>query len=196
MTRCLPNAGLAGIFTVYAIGDMIIWNRKKKAQYFAEQKALQEQVLWEARKAIKNGNASEQQITLVQDVDRSQAEKQAKETAKKTGVLARAKQLIFSDLKKEEEGEDFGTSQARLGYEATNEEDDYLGERESDIIRAIEEKKLQMVEKAKKAFDKEKSLHKEGGPLDRIGNESATSATPNAADSQSGKGWFSFLSRK
>jgi len=191
----IAATGLAGIFTVYAIGDMIIWNRKKKAQYFQEQKALQEQALWGAQKAIQSGNATEEQIELVQLEAKYQAEKRARETTKGPGILTRVKELLFANLKKEEEGEDYGTSEARLGYEATNEEDDYLGERESDIIRAIEEKRLGIVEKAKKAFEKEKSLHKEGGPLDRIGTETATSNTPDTAASQDGKGWLGFLSR-
>ena len=70
----------------------------------------------------------------------------------KKGIFTRGKEWLFSGLKNEEEGEDVGSSERRLGYEALSEEDDSLGERESDIVRAIEDKKLAISAKARQAF--------------------------------------------
>lgn len=92
------------------------------------------------------------------------------------GPIGKAKNWLFSGLKKEEEGEDVGSSERRLGYEALSEEDDTMGERESDIVRAIEEKKMAITDKAKHAFAKERELERKGGPLDRIGTGAATTA--------------------
>lgn len=88
-----------------------------------------------------------------------------------------------------------GTSEERLGYESLCEEDDALGERESDIIRAIEDKKEAMKNQVKKAFAEEKERQRTGGPLDRIG----TPATENPAleeERPKSGGWMSFITRR
>jgi hypothetical protein len=178
---------------VYALGDMMIYNRKKRREYFAEQQAAEKATLHDARIAVERGTASEEQFTLVER-ERSIAQEISTTSkaaaAKKTGGIW---QWLTSDLKKEEEGEDVGTDERRLGYESTSEDDDVLGARDSDIVRAIGEKRSEMQLTAKKAFEKEKELHIKGGPLDRIGSDFATPATENAK--QSG-GWTSFMSRK
>jgi len=87
-----------------------------------------------------------------------------------------------------------GSSEARLGFDSLSEEDDGLGERESDIIRAIEDKKLAIQEKAKKAFADEKVRQRTGGPLDRLGT-SADNTGSGEAPPKSG-GWTSFMTRR
>ncbi len=115
------------------------------------------------------------------------------ETAKaKKGIFKRGKDWLFSGLKKEEEGENFGSSERRLGYEALSEEDDSLGERESDIIRAIEDKKMAIVVKTKQAFAEEKERQRTGGPLDRLG----TQTEGNAVEPSKSGGWTSWITRR
>jgi hypothetical protein len=36
----IPKIGIAGVVTVYALGDMMIYNRRKRREYFAEQAAV------------------------------------------------------------------------------------------------------------------------------------------------------------
>jgi hypothetical protein len=81
------------------------------------------------------------------------------------------REWLFSSLKREEEGEDLGSSEERLGWESLSEEDDAAGVRESDLVRAIEEKKEYVREKAREAVDHEKENQRHGGPLDRQGIE-------------------------
>ncbi|RFU27588.1 hypothetical protein B7463_g8765, partial [Scytalidium lignicola] len=190
---------ICGGVTVYAMSDMIIYNRRKRAEFFAEQRAAREAALYNSREAIKTGTATEEQIRFIEldDMHKAALEKAAQEKANKKGIFTRSKELLFSGLKKEEEGEDVGTSEARLGYEALSEEDDTLGERESDVLRAIEDKKLSLQSKAKEAFMKEKERQVNGGPLDRLGTVAEGQGSASEADSKkSGGGWFSFWSKR
>ncbi|TVY34295.1 hypothetical protein LSUB1_G005874 [Lachnellula subtilissima] len=151
---------VAGVVTVYALGDMMIYNRKKRAEFFAEEKAQHASAIENARRKIQTGSANEEDI-----------------------------RFLFSGLKREEGGDEVGTGENRLGYEGLSEEDDVMGERESDIVRAIEEKKMGIADKAKHAFENEKERQRSGGPLDRIG------AAPNTNGDEKPKsnGWFSWM---
>jgi len=185
---------IAGGVTVYALGDMMIHNRKKRREFFQEQKALHASAIDNARKKIESGIATEEDIKFItlEDTHAAEVAAAAKAKAEKKGLFTKGKEWLFSGLKKEEEGDDVGTSERRLGYEALSEEDDVLGERESDIVRAIEEKKMAIADKAKGAFEKEKELQRTGGPLDRLGTQ------PNKTEEEQPKsgGWTSFMSRR
>ncbi|KAF4621545.1 hypothetical protein G7Y89_g14529 [Cudoniella acicularis] len=186
---------IAGGVTVYALGDMMIHNRRKRAEFFAEQKALHTSAMQNAQRALEFGTATEDQIAFLSREREHDAQVAAleKTKAEKKGIFKRGKEWLFSGLKKEEEGEDVGTSERRLGYEGLSEEDDTLGERESDIVRAIEEKKMAISEKVKQAFENEKEKQRTGGPLDRLGTapkDGASEEQPKAG------GWTSFMTRR
>jgi hypothetical protein len=185
---------IAGGVTVYALGDMMVYNRRKRAQYFEEQKALKESAIRSARLAIDSGVATEEQINFIrrEEEHKTQVDAAARAKAAKKGIFTRGKEWIFSGLKNEEEGEGVGTSERRLGYEALSEEDDSLGERESDIVRAIEEKKMAIASKARQAFANEKERQQNGGPLDRLGTET----DGNGEGPKSGRGWTSWVTRR
>ncbi|TVY16439.1 hypothetical protein LARI1_G005542 [Lachnellula arida] len=184
---------IAGGVTVYALGDMMVYNRKKRAEFFAEQKAQHASAIENARRKIKTGSATEEDIRFLELEDAHAAEVEAKARAKaekkENSISNKVKQFLFSGLKKEEGGDEVGTGQNRLGYEGLSEEDDVMGERESDIVRAIEEKKMGTADKAKHAFENEKERQRSGGPLDRIG------AAPNTSKDEQPKpnGWFSWM---
>jgi hypothetical protein len=155
---------IAGGVTVYALTDMMVYNRRKRAQFYEEQKALKESAIYSARLAISSGVATEEQINFInmEDEHQGRLDAAAKAKAANKGIFKRGSEWLFSGLKKEEEGEDVGSSERRLGYEALSEEDDTLGERESDIVRAIEEKKMAISQKAKHAFAEEKERQRTG----------------------------------
>jgi hypothetical protein len=181
---------------VYALGDMMIYNRRKRAEFFAEQKAKHAAAIHDARLAVQSGLATDAQIEFIKREDEHQArrdQEQREKTAKK-GIFKTGRQWLFSGLKNEEEGNDVGTSERRLGYEALSEEDDGMGERDSDIMRAIEEKKMAIKEKTKKAFADEKERQKLGGPRDQLGT-SPNDAGPGEESPKSG-GWTSFITRR
>lgn len=150
----------------------MIYNRKKRAEFQGIQKTRIESAIATARQAVADGTATPQQTKFLTLEDEHQAIVDAKQKEKDApGIFAKAKSWLFYGLKNEEEGEDLGSSERRLGYEALSEEDDTLGERESDVVRAIEEKKIALQEKAKKAFEEEKERQRTGGPLDRLGTD-------------------------
>jgi hypothetical protein len=155
---------------VYALGDMMLYNRRKRHQYYEEQKALQAAAMENAQIAIQNGDASVEQP---QDANPPKEQAAASDGP---GIFQRSKDWLFAGLKKEEEV-------------VTNEEDDYLGVRESDVLKAIEEKKMELAQKGMGVLEKEKQNQRTGGPLDRMGTE---------ADNEDKKpgSWTSFMSRK
>lgn len=194
MLTLLVTIVIAGGVTVYTFWDMIVYNRKKRAQFYQEQKAMHQNAIQTAREEIAFGTATEAQINFIKMEDDYQS-KTEEEKRKRLGPgpIGKAKNWLFSGLKNEEEGEDVGSSERRLGYEALSEEDDSMGERESDIIRALEEKKMAIQEKAKYAFAEERKLERNGGPLDRIGTAGETPLVASATDVQPAKSWSSWI---
>lgn len=205
---------------------MIIYNRKKKAEYFAEQKALAVAALASAEEALAKGTATEEQLQILirenkfpnaasindpsyrsitesTDFQKAQAaadQAKSKIVQESKGVWATAKGWMFSGLKKEEESED---ETARFGYEGTSEDDDVMGERSSDIARAVAAKKMELENKARLALDKEIARERGGGPLDRIGTQNEgdnagvrTESEDGAVGQKSGGGWTSFMTTK
>ena len=187
---------IAGGVTVYALGDMMIHNRRQRAKFLEDQKAKQTAAVYSARQAIASGSATQEQINFInmEDAHLARLEVERKAKAEKTGAWAKYKEWLFSGLKKEEEGDDVGSSERRLGYEAMSEEDDSLGERESDIVRAIEDKRTAIAEKAKQAFKDEKDRQRTGGPLDRLGTE--TEGVDVGDEKPKSGGWTSFMTRR
>ncbi|KAI1496283.1 hypothetical protein F5X99DRAFT_76087 [Biscogniauxia marginata] len=60
-------SGLALFVTVYASADMMIYNRRRRGEFFAMQKQLKEDSLESARLAYMAGTATEDQIALVEE---------------------------------------------------------------------------------------------------------------------------------
>ncbi|EKD15957.1 uncharacterized protein L3040_003185 [Drepanopeziza brunnea f. sp. 'multigermtubi'] len=183
---------VAGGLVVYALGDMMIYNRRKRAQFFEEQKAIHANAIFNAKRAIASGTATEEDIKFIKREEEHAAklEEIARAKAEKKGIFKKSKEWLFSGLKKEEEGDDVGTSERRLGYESLSEEDDTLGERESSIVRALEEKKMDIADKARDAFAQERENQRTGGPLDRVGTKANGDEQPKSG------GWTSFLGRR
>jgi hypothetical protein len=64
----------------------------------------------------------------------------------------------------------------RFGWESLSEEDDASGVRDSDLVRAIDDKQAQLRAKASQALEREKERERTGGPLDRVGTDVEKSA--------------------
>lgn len=194
---------MAGVVSVYSVWDMLRYNRARRAEWIEAQKGLEADELATARLAYLKGEATEEQILLVEEANRA-AEARGEKLppllsapttrthfeehvkpaleGEKTAEPSKGKGMfgIFSGmLGRQEQGDDVGSSQERLGYESLSEEDDSAGMRESDLIRSIETK-------AKEAWDKEIENQRKGGSLDHIGLE------PAGAQASSGKksGWW------
>ncbi|OAL49376.1 hypothetical protein IQ07DRAFT_587950 [Pyrenochaeta sp. DS3sAY3a] len=57
--------GCVGVLAVFSIGDMVVYNRRKRAIYFAEEERQQAKILANARAAVAEGTASPAQTALV-----------------------------------------------------------------------------------------------------------------------------------
>ncbi|KAK4033301.1 cytochrome oxidase c assembly-domain-containing protein [Parachaetomium inaequale] len=246
---------IAGLLTAYTAVDMIMYNKKRSAEWVEAQMKLEADSLEAARIAYMTGKADEEQIALVEE----QLERE-RESGRKTSFFSNISVLgapeapgaaadkssssassstpppqaatpgssttetvawppkadsattessetspqeqkatglwswLTSNLKREEEPSSESTPmspQRRLGYEALSEEDDGAGVRESDIVRAVEDKQAQLKAKAHAALEKEKERQRTGGPLDRVGVEKGETGE-KGVDGEKGKkkGWF------
>lgn len=225
-----PHAAIAGLLTVYTTVDMLRYNRKRKSEFAEAQRQMGADSLEAARLAYMRGDATDEQIELVEEanaragggpggsffkapsilgapktLDSEGSEQQqgmgisaAAEGAREAGADGEEKKAttglkawLFSSLKKEEEGEDVGKGQRRLGWESLSEEDDGSGVRDSDLVRAIEDKQAYIKARAAQAFEREKQNQRAGGPLDRVGVEPRPAAAAATADDASKKkGWW------
>lgn len=91
---------------MYALGDMMIHNRSKRAQWFTEQKARHSAAVYSARLNIENGTATETEIDFIDREEAEEARVQeflAKKAAKK-GVFRTVKEWMYSGMKTGEEG--------------------------------------------------------------------------------------------
>jgi hypothetical protein len=175
---------------------MLRYNRARRAEWVVAQKQLEADELASARLAYLKGSATEEQIELVEEANREAEAKgtklppllaapttrthfeehvkpafegssEAADSSASTKKTGKGIMGVFSGiLGREEQGEDFGSSQERLGYESLSEEDDSTGVRDSDLVRSIEAK-------AHKAWEKEKENQRRGGDLDHLGLEPA-----------------------
>jgi hypothetical protein len=173
---------------------MMIHNRRKRAEFFTEQKALKASAIQTARLAIDHGVATEDQMAFIRREEEHDAELAAAAAAKaaKRGIFRRSKDWLFSGLKREEGADNLLPSERDIGYEQVNQGDHSVRERGSRVMQAIEEKESQISEKTKNAFEKEKQRQRTGGPLDHLGTEERDldEEKPNSG------GWTSFMVRR
>jgi hypothetical protein len=177
--------GIAGAVTVYALGDMMIYNRRRRREYFSEQKALTEAATQDAAVALRSGTATAEQLKLLEqqrgqaavaaDMRQKAAEMRearanaaaapvAVEKEEGKGIVGSATAWLFKGLKTEDRPE--------VGYENVVDERGVQG----GVVRAVE---------ARRAEEKREA---NGGPLDRLGTEE---------EKEEGKGgWTSFMTRK
>ncbi|KFZ06581.1 hypothetical protein V501_07277 [Pseudogymnoascus sp. VKM F-4519 (FW-2642)] len=177
---------IAGAVTVYALGDMMIYNRRRRREYFAEQKALTEAATQDAAVALRSGTATAEQLKLLEQ-QRGQAAVAAEmrqkaaemrearaaalvlaEKEEGKGIMASATGWLFKGLKTEDRPE--------VGYENLVDERGVQG----GVTRAVEARRAEVAATEREA---------NGGPLDRLGTEE---------ESEEGKkgGWTSFMTRK
>lgn len=159
---------------------MMIHNRRRKAQFFAEQKAVYQSQLYDAQRAVKAGTASEEQLKLIHQEKQLDAE-EAQKKAKK-GIYARSKEWLFSGMKKDDSIEELEIAGQAFAQEAR--------EAQSSILNAVGEKKEDVKAQAKNALETEKERQRHGGMLDRLGTDAASEEQPKAG------GWTSFMTRR
>lgn len=119
MGHLLMTAGCIGVLAVFAIGDMVVYNRRKRAIFFEHQEKTQADILQRARDAVAHGTHTPAQKALVDGIaeeeflwQKKQAERKAPNKLlwwlhgdwKEEEALKKQRQLAVQEfLKKQEE---------------------------------------------------------------------------------------------
>jgi hypothetical protein len=175
---------------------MMIYNRRKRREYFAEQAALHSARVYEAEQALRRGTITDEQRALLDDESSKRKADQAKAAPKPPGVLARSKNWLFSGLNKEDDVTVAAAAQGQgsgLVYEGTVDEDDVTVEGESPILKAVEKMEREVKERSHPA-DAGARSEPQGGMLDRLGPSSSSSSSSPEPPKKS-SGWTSFMAR-
>ncbi|KAH8843006.1 hypothetical protein MCOR27_009132 [Pyricularia oryzae] len=176
---------IATVVTAYAAFDMMVYNRKRKSEFIAAQKEMEESSLQAARLAYMRGDATAEQVALVEEakakgIDTSFFSNTSTTTATKppAAVAAAAAQPETPAMDMNQTG-----WQAVKGFlfgGLKTQDDVVAGKPRSEaaggIVKTVEDK-------AKAAFEKEKENQASGGMLDKIGTAAAASQPERAASS-------------
>ena len=170
---------VTGMVATAGITDMLLHNRRRRNEWLAEKQAQSARDLREAQGALARGEASEDQMLLI---NRERAAREAEEDRRnRPGVWKRATGWLFGGLAKEEQ------KGGRLGFggEGKGEGEVLLGEKEDKgVLQAVEEK----VEENRRTGERvEEVLRPLGGPLDRQADAAARSVSQNS------KSWSSWI---
>lgn len=167
--------GCIGVLAVFSIGDMIVYNRRKRAIYFAEEERQQARILENARNAVAAGTATAAQNALVTGI----AEEEEAMAKKKAERKAPSKLLwwLHGDWKEDKEI----AEQRRLAVEEIKKHE-MTGGQGVGIVDAVQE--------ARQNFAPSTSISSTpivGGPLDNT----AEKATQKVEET--GKGWLGWI---
>lgn len=188
---------VAGLLTAYTAYDMLRYNRKRKAEFIEAQRQMGADSLEAARLAYMRGDATEDQISLVEEAN-SRAGPAGGEGFKLPSILSAPKPIT-----REEEAP--AQSEQAAGSSASGEKKssgffgwfsssgtggDSAASGSKDPPRTLEDKQ-EMLRKAREAFEKERENQRSGGPLDRLGTQDAATASAQpTGNEQPKKGWL------
>ncbi|KAI1208637.1 uncharacterized protein F4807DRAFT_461574 [Annulohypoxylon truncatum] len=187
-------SGLALFVTVYATADMMVYNRKRRNEFFAMQRQLQSDSLEAARLAYISNTATPEQAALVEEAEAkardsgtslppllspprpmSSSSSSPPSTTETVGSTAwAAESLSESSLSAtaDEKPKSKGLTGWLFGGLKKEEPGSEVNAAGSAPMPASELK-----EKAKTAFDQERENQADGGPLDQLGKPSSGGET-------------------
>lgn len=176
---------------------MLRYNRKRKAEFIEVQRQMSADSLEAARLAYMRGDASDEQISLVEEANARAGG--AGGDFKLPSILSAPKPIT-----RDEESLGQGKQEAAAAASASGESkssglfgwfsskkpaQDAAGG--SEAPRSLEDKQ-DMLRKAREAFEKEKETQRSGGPLDRLGIDQSTASQTHTkeAEQPKKKGWW------
>lgn len=170
------HKGCVGVLAVFSIGDMIVYNRRKRAIYFAEEERTQARILEAARSAVASGTASPAQAALVAGI----AEEQELMEKKKAERKAPSKLLwwLHGDWKEDQSI----AEQRRLAVEEIKRLE-AQGNSNLGITAAVQEARANDTSYTSPA----PSTQTVGGPLDNAAEKAVNKVEAT------GKGWFGWI---
>ena len=182
---------VSGAVATAGITDMLLHNRRRRNEWFAEQRAKSAMELAEARRAEAVGTATEDQVLLI---NRERVAEEAAEAKKsRPGVIKRTTNWMFSGLSKEEQkGGKLGAvaaATASTPAAAVAESSEPVSGQQHDrsTLQVIEDK----IEANRRQGERiEEVVRPLGGPLDRQANLAAE------ALSNAGQSWQDWVFRR
>jgi hypothetical protein len=167
-------------YTVFTLGDMIMYNRRKKKEWYSEQKNIVKRSLVEALRAEEEGTATADQLLLLKE-ERDNAAREASRVNKPS--IWKTVKGAFSTEGYKREDKAYGDRRQEIldRINAAQEAGTSAGG-SSKILQAVDEKRRE----GEKQLEKQ---HVEPGPLDKLAAEAANAAT------SSSKSWTSWFSR-
>ncbi|KAI1934888.1 hypothetical protein LOZ12_006246 [Ophidiomyces ophidiicola] len=95
----IAASGVAGLLTIYSVTSLISHNRRQKALWIDREL----QRLLDARKAYVAGNATAEQLALLENEKAGEEEKRRKEELKQQNPYYKAKNWLFGGLKRDDD---------------------------------------------------------------------------------------------
>jgi hypothetical protein len=164
---------LAAGITVFALGDMMIYNRRRRNEFYRLQREQRTHALELANEAFDAGSANDEQLQLIEEEKARLAGEQAK---KQTGLFKRLKEGLVGGLEKEDKkGGTLG-----IGVTSTTEK----RRAELGIVNTVDG----VMDSTKEKLPSAPERPVERGPLDQLGATVAQDAE------KSRKSWWAWLS--
>lgn len=158
---------------MFALGDMMIYNRRRRNEFYRLQREQRTHALQLANEALESGSANQEQLQLIEEEKARLANDQAK---KQAGLFKRFKEGLTGGLEKEDKKG--GTLGIRVKSITEN------GSAELGIGGAVEG----LVDSTNETLPSAPQRPVKGGPLDQLGATAAQDAE------KARKSWWGWLS--
>lgn len=173
--------GCVSVLAVFSIGDMVVYNRRKRNMYFAEEERVQARILEAARSAVASGTASPAQAALVQGIAEEQEAWEKKQAERK--IPSKLLWWMHGGWNEQKEI----SEQRRLAVEEIRKEA-AKGVQGLGVTAAVQEARANATGASSLTSS---STPLVGGPLDNTAERAAQQI--EAKVEQTGKSWFGFF---
>lgn len=176
---------MATVVSIYSVWDMLQYNRARRAEWIEAQKTLEADSLSAARVAYLKGEATEEQIALVEEANREAEEKGTKLPPLLSPPEHRThfEERVKPAFQGTDQGQ--GTGKGVLGILSGLWGGGQSGDGSSRVAASDDEPEaassvggvVQSIETtAKRAWDAEKESQRKGGSLDQLGRDPSSSS--------------------
>ncbi|KAI9793210.1 MAG: hypothetical protein M1816_000631 [Peltula sp. TS41687] len=184
---------LCGLYATVALTDMVMYNRRKRKEWYATESMLYAKFLAEATAAESQGSATEEQVEFLKK--ERMIQRAEEEERNKPGVWKRTKEWLLKDLKRDDGGavvasevmvmaDDDNATPAPAEATGTG-----TGTAGGGVLKAVEALRKDVAEGDKREHDRP---HVAGGVLDQLAaaeKKAVGSTTGGSGSSSWWKGW-------
>jgi hypothetical protein len=169
------------VYTAFCLGDMIVYNRRKRTEFYVVMEKLRADEYSKALDAESKGEATDDQMLLINQEMARFRQMQIDQEKKEKGVWKRMKEsVVGTEAYEEPKGGTLGIGRRKDGGQGL------VGEAVSDLLTSRDEKLQMSKENMRPSIG---DAHKPvlGGPLDQLAQHTAESVSKNS------KSWTSWL---